>query len=506
MRRLVIAAALAGAGLALAFPAAPASAHPLGNFSVNQLAALSLTPDAVRVRAVVDSAEIPTVQEKSTVDTSGDGVADDAERAAFAAATCSALASRFEVAVDGSRLSLTVTSASFSYSEGTAALPTSRTECALAAAARLDSPATVTVANNYLADRIGWRELTATGTGVRLLDSPLPTVSRAGDLRDYPAELITNPPDVRTATLRTEPGDGGAATVAAPLPERSSYPGAGLVAAADAKLRDLLSGPDRTVPIGLLAVLLALVLGAAHAVLPGHGKTVMAAYLAGKQGRPRDAVAVGAVVTATHTGGVLVVGLLLTTVVGLAGQVVLGWLGVASGALILVVGAGMLWGLARGRSLGHGHGHHHHDDHHAHGHDHAHSHGEHTHSHSHGGHSHSHGPGRWSIAGIGIAGGLVPSPSALIILLAAIGLGRTWFGVLLVISYGLGMAATLTGAGLLLVGLQRRWEARRARLGPVAGRLRTAWAKLSSAAPAATGSLILLVGLGVLGRAAATLL
>jgi len=501
MRRLVPAAALIGTALALASPASPASAHPLGNFSVNQLAALSLAPESVTVRAVVDSAEIPTVQEKSTVDSSGDGVADDTERAAYAAATCSALASRFEVAVDGARLPLAVTTAAFSYLAGTAALPTGRLECTLAAPARLDSPATVTVANTYLADRIGWRELTATGTGVRLLDSPLPTVSRAGDLRDYPAELLTNPPDVRTATLRTEPGSGDGAAVAAPLPERSSYPGASLVAAADAKLRDLLAGGDRTVTVGLLAVLLALVLGAAHAVLPGHGKTVLAAYLAGKRGRPRDAVAVGAVVTATHTGGVLVVGLLLTTVVGLAGQVVLGWLGVASGALILVVGAGMLWGLFRGRTLGHAHGEHEH----THGeHVHTHSHG-HTHGHSHS-HSHSHGPGRLSIAGIGIAGGLVPSPSALIILLAAIGLGRTWFGVLLVVAYGFGMAATLTGAGLLLVGLQRRWAARRARLGPPRGRLRTAWERVSRAAPAATGSLVLLVGLGVLGRAAATLL
>jgi nickel/cobalt exporter len=486
MRRPVL-AALIGTGLALAAPASPAAAHPLGNFSVNQLAALSLTPDAVTVRAVVDSAEIPTVQEKSTVDTSGDGVADGTERAAHAASTCAALASRFEVAVDGRRLSLAVTSAAFSYSEGTAALPTGRLECTLAAPARLDSPATVTVANTYLADRIGWRELTATGTGVRLLDPSLPAVSRAADLRDYPAELITNPPDVRTATLRTEPGEGDGTAVAAPLPDRSSYPGAGLVAAADARLRDLLTGGDRTVTVGLLAVLLALVLGAAHAVLPGHGKTVMAAYLAGKRGRPRDAVAVGAVVTATHTGGVLAVGLLLTTVVGLAGQVVLGWLGVASGALILVVGAAMLWGPARGGTTHGGHGH---------------PHGEHTHSHAHGGHTHSHGPGRWSIAGIGIAGGLVPSPSALIVLLAAIGLGRTWFGVLLVTSYGIGMAATLTGAGLLLVGLRRRLAARRARLGP----WHRAWARVSRAAPATTGSLVLLVGLGVLGRAAATLL
>ena len=100
-------------------------------------------------------------------------------------------------------------------------------------------------------------------------------------------------------------------------------------------------------------MLLALVLGAAHAALPGHGKTVMAAYIAGRRGRPRDALTVGAIVTLTHTGGVLVLGLLLTTTAGLAGEVVLGWLGVASGILVAAVGAAMLAGVLRRRTSVH---------------------------------------------------------------------------------------------------------------------------------------------------------
>jgi nickel/cobalt exporter len=98
----------------------------------------------------------------------------------------------------------------------------------------------------------------------------------------------------------------------------------------------------------------------------------------------------------------------------------------------------------------------------------------------------------------------VPSPSALIVLLGAIALGRTWFGVLLVVAYGLGMAATLTAAGLALVGLQRRWAARTRLHG--GEHWKALAARLSRAMPSATGSLVLIVGIGLVGRAAATLI
>ena len=91
---------------------------------------------------------------------------------------------------------------------------------------------------------------------------------------------------------------------------------------------------------------------------------------------------------------------------------------------------------------------------------------------------------------MGVAGGLVPSPSALIVLLASIGLGRTVFGVVLVLAYGLGMAATLTAVGLLLVRLRGRLE-RRAR--PLAAPRRST--RLATAAPVLTAGLVLVVGL-----------
>ena len=286
---------------------------------------------------------------------------------------------------------------------------------------------------------------------------------------------------------------------------------------------------------------LAMILGASHALLPGHGKTVMAAYIAGRQGSARDAVIVGATVTATHTGGVLLLGLALTLSTSLAGEVVLGWLGVASGLLIAALGGGLLLGAVRHRPPVHRH-HHHFGDH---GHSHSHPH-DHDHVHGHAHHHRADAPEQWSLdlgaldsrrmqmaavavvggerptstivlqptevsldaprptpdrplsrrglIGMGIAGGLVPSPSALIVLLSAIALGRTAFGVLLVVGYGLGMAATLTVAGLVLVRVRDRYQQRHA---TGLGRANAMARRWTAIMPYTTALLVVVVGLGL---------
>ncbi|MFY1669745.1 hypothetical protein ACN27G_07270 [Plantactinospora sp. WMMB334] len=503
---------------AVAAPPSPAGAHPLGNFSVNQLATVRLHTDRIEVGVEVDLAELPTAQESGTVDADGDGTASGPERAAHATASCGRFARDFEVTVAGRRLGWTLGDSAFEYAPGSAGLPTSRLRCRLDAGTVIGSATTVEIVNRFRVDRIGWRELTAVGHGVRIVDSPLPARDLSGGLRAYPEDLLSSPPDVRSARLRVEPGTGGAGTgpeaggtepgvdgsvAGAALPGAATTASGtsratGWTAGAERRLRDLAGSRQLTPLVGVLAVLLALVLGAAHAALPGHGKTVMAAYLAGRAGRPRDAVAVGATVTLTHTGGVLVLGLLLTTVAGLVGETVLGWLGVVSGGLVAVVGASMLLDLRhRDRDRPHHHSH----DHSGHSHDHpGHSHDHHHEGH---GHHHQHGTSRLGILGLGVSGGLVPSPSALVILLGAIGLGRTGFGVLLVLGYGAGMAATLTAAGLLVVRLRQRWDQR----GP-GRRLFRRWHRrlgvLRSAAPVGTAGLVLSVGLVLVGRALGT--
>ncbi|GAA4707188.1 High-affinity nickel-transporter [Phytohabitans rumicis] len=465
---------LALAAVPIAFvlmPANPASAHPLGNFSVNQYVGLTLRPDGVEATAVVDFAEIPTLQQKSE-----------------APPTCTALADAIALTVDGKRLPWTVGRSDFAYVDGSGGLQTSRLTCGLTASVSLDT-ATVAVDNGYAADRVGWREMTAKGDGVHV-DSSLPATSISDELRTYPADPLSSAPDVRTATLRVAPGTG---TAGASLQRANDGFLASVTASVEKRFQDLAGGPRLTPTVGLLAVLLALVLGAGHAALPGHGKTVLAAYAAAQRRRIRDAVAVGATVTLTHTGGVLVVGLLLATSSTLAGDRILGYLGIVSGAVVIAVGASMIIQRRR-HAKAHADGH---DHSHSHSHDHDHGHGHHHHGPGHH-HHHHHGQGRLGLAGIGIAGGLVPSPSAIVVLLAAIGLGRTAFGVVLVIAYGVGMAATLTAVGLALVAAQRR-------LGRIPTLPRFA-ARLKRFAPASTATLVMLVGAGVAVRAAAGVL
>ncbi|MEU6311555.1 sulfite exporter TauE/SafE family protein [Streptomyces sp. NPDC047014] len=567
IRRRLAAAPLAAVLLApwaLLVSAPPAAAHPLGNFTVNYATSLTLGPHLLAAEIVVDRAEIAAAQERSLIDRDRDGSVTPDERAVHAAAQCSALASQLTADLDGARLPWKRGTDTLTFPAGEAGLTTSRLTCHLTAAADLSSPARVQIATHYDTGRVGWHEITARGEGVTLTRSTVPAASTTDRLRHYPRDPLTAPLDQRAADLRTAPGDGPASRIVPP-----GLPGAGLVATAvdrvSALFDTLVGSRELTVPVGLLALLLAVVLGASHAALPGHGKTIMAAYLAGRRGTRRDAITVGATVTLTHTAGVLALGLALPLATHLAGETVLSWLGLASGLLVTTIGLRLLYSALRGRPVdhSHGHGHHHHGHghhHHGHGdghHDHGHGHGHHDHSHGHGHHHHGDGHGhhhhghgtpvglpssrrapdsgtaggvttvltksdaelshshthdhetphqhaptgrrRWSLIGIGIAGGLVPSPSALVVLLGAVALGRTAFGVLLVTGYGLGMAATLTVAGLLLVRLRDRIAARTTERAAAGLRL------LGRFGPAATSTLVILVGAGIIARTLLTL-
>ena len=201
----------------------------------------------------------------------------------------------------------------------------------------------------------------------------------------------------------------------------------------------------------------------------------MAAYLVGQRGNLRQAAVIGLTVTATHTAGVLALGLALSASALVAPERLYPWLGLTSGALLAVIGAGLLRRALRARRR-----HHHH-------------------------HAHPHEAdvrpvGLRALVAMGFAGGLVPSPSALVVLLGAIALGRAWFGVVLVVAYGLGMAATLTGAGVLLLRARRALDRRTAGR-PAAGGI----VRLANVLPLATSSVIVAVGLALAARGAAAI-
>ncbi|MFI8438406.1 nickel transporter [Streptomyces sp. NPDC079020] len=519
MRHPRRAAAVLTAAVLLALAAAPpALAHPLGNFSVNHHDGLRLARDAIEDTAVVDSAEIPTAQDADATDTDHDGAVSHREATARAAGRCADLARRTRVSVDGKRFDWRVRGAHLTYADGAAGLSVARLTCVLRAEADLSAPASITFASSADASRTGWKEITAVaGAGVRLTASPVPATSPSDMLRRYPANGGDEPSAVVAATLRTEPGGAG---VGAPGPgavagggtpvdevpgARAVDRGAVLFPALENRLTDLMAGRDLTLPVGLLAVLLTLLLGAGHAALPGHAKLAVAACLARREGGVRAAVAVGATVTVTHTAGVLVTGLALTAGGGLLGEQLLGRLGVVSGMVLAALGTVLVVSAVRGVRSGGGsgrllHGHHHH-----HPHDHPHDDGHHGHEHGHGhrgehGHGHRHGQGPAgrrkglpALLGVGLAGGLVPSPSALVVLLGAIALSRTYFGVLLVVGYGLGMALTLTSAGLLLAGGGSRLAALGERRLPALRRYTPYGAVLTAVA-------VLAVGIGLTAR------
>ena len=589
-RRFVVLVVMLTAG-AGAF-ARPASAHPLGNLSVNHYHGLQVEATRLVDDAVVDTAEIPTAQAQGLVDTNGDGTASADELTVYGARQCELLRAAVTVTDDGRPLTVTVASSSFAYRPGQAGLDTSRLECRLEAPLDISSTRTLVFADSYLADRVGWHEITAVGVGTTLVDPPVPSESVTGRLDHYPVDLLSSPMAVRKVTLQVAPGGAvpgasaiGSGTVATPAPPAQAKrhfsiealgPFAGVVDRINRSFNDLVGHRQLTIGVGSLAIALALVLGASHAVLPGHGKTVMAAYIAGRQGSVRDAVLVGATVTATHTGGVLLLGFALTASTALAGEVVLGWLGVASGLLIAALGFGLLLGATRRKQMtwgghrhgpdGHSHGPRTHDehDHDAHEHD-GHDHDGHAHDgHEHDGHEHdahehdrepsvndghlaiaraeaavaargssgggavmvapasqsavSHvhataggtatstpGPtpyvSRRGLVGMGVAGGLVPSPSALVVLLSAIALGRTAFGILLVVAYGFGMASTLTVAGIILVRVRDRYQRR----SHERGRARALGQRWTRVAPFATATLVVVVGVGLAVRSLALL-
>lgn len=206
------------------------------------------------------------------------------------------------------------------------------------------------------------------------------------------------------------------------------------------------------------AIGIAFALGAAHALTPGHGKTIVAAYLVGSRGTLKHAAFLGGMVTFTHTITVFLLGLAtLFLFQYVVPQKVTQILGAISGLSIVAIGAWMLWKRARGSSHTHHH-HHPHDHDHAHDHHHDHDHAhpqDHTHSHhEHSAPGHSHLPDEvsWSgLVALGASGGLVPCESALVLLLSAIALRRVGLGLLLLVAFSLGLAIVLMAIGMLVI-------------------------------------------------------
>jgi nickel/cobalt transporter (NicO) family protein len=442
MKRLLIACV----ALAALLSPSTAAAHPLGNFTVNRFAGIELSGEEIYVRYVLDLAEIPTFQEGERV-----------RRPAFAAEAGEGLV----LEVDGRRVGLEPVEHKLQVRPGAGGLETLRFDAVYVAEPAPPGTRLAFRDTNYAA-RVGWKEIVVRARdGARIVSSTVPAASASDELRAYPRDLLSAPLDVRSADVRFEPGTGGGTAPSlrpAGAPERE---GGGFEA--------LVLAEELSVGVVLVSLLVAAFWGAAHALTPGHGKAIVAGYLVGTRGQPRHAVLLGLIVTATHTAGVFGLGLvtlLLSRFV--VPERLYPWLTLASGVLVVAVGAGVLVGRLR-HLRRHAH----------HGHSHSHSHGHHYH------HHHDHELGSRGLLGVGVAAGLLPCPSALVVLLSAIALHRIGLGLALIVAFSAGLAATITAIGLLAV-LARRAFSRLSLDGP-----------LARALPAVSALVILGVGVAI---------
>jgi len=420
---LVVAAALIWA--------AAAPAHPLGNFTINHYSRVQPSGDRVYVLYVLDMAEIPAFRARQTMTSLRD----------YATSTSREIGHEVQLDVAGKRLPLTPLRHAIALPPGIGGLKTLRLEIVLRSP-RIDrgkSPLALSYRDGTFSGRIGWKEVVVVPAGdASIVSSSAPSQSISHELLAYPKNLLQSPSDVTSATASFVPGTG-----AGPVPQFPSRTAlvrrVAVRTPPDGAFASLIARKKLGPGFVLLSLLVALFWGAAHAFSPGHGKAIVAGYLVGTRGRMRDAVLLGLIVTATHTSGVFALGgvtLLLSAFI--VPEQLYPWLNLVSALLVVGVGLGILRWRLRTWRRGLPHPHHHHD----HPHDHGHSRGQESER-------------RAGLLGIGISAGIIPCPTALVVLLAAISLQRVGYGLLLIVAFSVGLAVAVTSIGLVAV-LARR--------------------------------------------------
>lgn len=452
----VVAVLLIGSGMIIGRPATVA-AHPLGNFTVNRYSRLLVSPGHLAVQYVLDMAEIPAFQERMRIDADQDGTISTHEQQTYLLAQTEALRQNLRLLADGQPITLHTDSTHLEFPTGQGGLLTLRLSARFVA----DLPtatyeAQLSYADGNYGSRLGWSEIVVQAAdGSTLLASSVPSQDISQELRAYPTDLLQNPLTVSQAEFRVAPGVAGAGPLAQ---QQMAVQAAPAAAPAADQFAALITRPVDTPLAVVLVLLVAFGLGALHALSPGHGKTIVAAYLVGSRSSTWHALLLGLTTTATHTAGVFALGLITLGVsTWVLPEQLYPFLSLVSGLLVVLLGITLL--RLRSAAL-----HHPHDHSHDHPHDHSHHHPFGLHHHHHHDHHHHHHtlPGEGgpttvrSLLLLGISGGLLPCPSALVVLLSAIALGRVGFGLLLVVAFSLGLASVLTAIGLLLVHA-RRW-------------------------------------------------
>lgn len=571
-------------------------AHPLGNFTVNHFSRLQISNDRITIHYIIDMAEIPAFQTLQTIDTDNDGKQTAEELKTYAEQNALHYAGGLFLNVDDQPAELQPSVQSITTPPGAGGLPTLRIEYDFVANVPPKSAIRkVRYEDSNDKERIGWHEIViAPNANIAVFDTVSYANTVSDELKAYPEDMLAAPLNERKAELSFTVGAMPANAKA--LLTREGRP----VLQTRDRFAELITVPELTLPVALLGLLIAAFLGGVHAMSPGHGKTVVGAYLVGSRGTPKHAMFLGLTVTITHTLGVFALGLItLFASQYVVPEKLFPIISIISGLIVFALGMSLFIKRLRvalgyaaadhhhDHSHDHDHTHNHHDHshdhahdhHHDHDHTHEHSHEHHTHTHDHDhthehdavpahthqpqfavahvhdeahdhkhshqghthshdkapahvhtahsheshdhvhthsheahdhvhsheshthdhvhphphephthdhGHSHSHDhaevkasnkgaaafvhshdggkphshlppgmegePITWkSLLALGISGGLLPCPSALVVLLSAISMHRTGYGLVLVIAFSFGLAATLTGVGLMFL-------------------------------------------------------
>jgi len=487
----------------------PLAAHPLGNFTINHLTKLAFAPQAVRVRYVLDMAEIPTYQALREVSTDGTLAPAAVER--YGRERAAVLLPQLLLTVDGTLAAMTLDDAHARLRPGAGGLPTFYlTLDAHAPLAAHAGTRSIVYRDGTFAGRLGWHDVIV-----------LPATEPTHELTAYPNALLGSP---RTTTaVDVALASNGSTRVHAEDDATPSQNGGIPSFGRSNQLSDMLRKGTGDWSFVLLTFLVAIVLGALHALEPGHGKTLLAVSLVGARATVKQAAILAGALTVAHTIGVLALGVAINLFKGyFVPENIYPWITLLSGIAIAVIGARAVQRQLRARrqlafapahvaadSHGHDHVHHAHGHEaghthgptpHAHGHESAHTHDHaphahghesaHTHDHGHA-HGHSHAPGHdhdhshghahdaddlqharsHAIPGTAplkfggtvwaaMSGGIAPCPAALVVLLAALAFNEVLYGIFVIVAFSFGLATTLTGLGIAVVRgagwLQRR--------------------------------------------------
>jgi nickel/cobalt exporter len=514
-------------------------AHPMGNFSVNHYSKISLQGDRITIQYFLDLAEIPAYQELQQGNITA--TVNDPAVTRFVATRGAELALGLLLTLDGKHLPLRLRSSRVIFPPGAGGLPTMKMGFVYDAAypdAVDRAHARLHYADNNYAGHTGWKEIVAVASAGSLLKSSVPTTDRSAELNDYPNDLLSSPPQDLTVSLeatlppvamvvstaqthvaekplsrlaeaptvsapkQTEaiPGirrgkRGTASAPAAPSlksvePSSASLPSVYLKAnqkqTPRSRFTELITAQHLSPWFLFTAALIAMGLGALHALEPGHGKTIVAAYLVGSHGTARHAILLGMIVTASHTAGVFALGAVtLFASRYFVPEQLYPWLGVLSGITIAGLGCYLFLRRLSGTATDHSHA---------------------------SGNSHSH----WifskrsveeaennasqreeapikpvslpQLFTLGITGGIIPCPAALIVLLGAFALHRIALGFFLIVAFSVGLAAVLIGFGMVMV-YARRFLTHVQIDGP----LTTRWLPLASSAFITTLGLVVAI-------------